>query len=57
MSVAGFVVSGCGTEKLNGNYWPDSEAKQKMGMSRPFRQEDGDGTIEYRSSGSWYEPP
>lgn len=50
----GFVVRGCATAKLNGTYWPDKGAAQRDGWSRPYLQEGGEGTLEFRSGGTWY---
>ena len=53
---SGGSVSGCGEERLNGEYVPDAAAKQRAGCSRPFRQTDGgEGTLEFSPAGQWPE--
>ena len=53
---SGGSVSGCGDERLNGEYVPDAAAKQRAGCSRPFRQTDGGaGTLEFSPAGQWPE--
>lgn len=52
----GFVVT-CGESRLSGTYWPDPGATQHDdSWSRPYRQRDGPGTLEFFSDwgGSWH---
>ena len=50
----GFLIRGAGTSQPNGAYYPDAHATQREGWSRPYRQDGGDGTIEYKDDLCWW---
>jgi hypothetical protein len=47
MSSPDVVVAGCAEERLNGLYRPEPGAQQTAGRSRPHRQLNGTGTLEF----------
>ena len=50
-----YVVSGAQRTELNGKYCPDSSApRQGRGWTRPHRQIDGPGTLEYHEERHWF---
>ena len=50
----GYAVAGCGKPKLNGIYWRMQGSEQAKGYSQPFKQETGNGTLEFfTTKGQW----